>query len=173
MAPTLSPGAHERGEHDMVLIKRIAATKDLQRGDVVTFWKPHKVDEVSIKRIVGLEGDTVFPHRGYAFEEETVGRKRVAMNDGLENNKEEEEPGPGSDGKVIVPFGHVWVEGDNWRRSFDSCDFGPISKSLIDGKAVRVWRRGWWRDIAKREEEKEGMSRVVEGRNEMPDVFLD
>ncbi|KAF2108817.1 peptidase S24/S26A/S26B/S26C, partial [Lophiotrema nucula] len=111
MAPSLSPHAHERGELDRVFIKRGISTKSVERGDVITFWKPHKADEISIKRVVGLEGDTVFPHRGFAVDGE---------------------------GAVVVPAGHVWVEGDNSRRSYDSCDFGPVSKALIDGKATKV-----------------------------------
>lgn len=88
--------------------------------------------------------------------------EKLGVNDGLE----------GEVGKVVVPFGHVWVEGDNWRRSYDSCDFGPVSKSLIDGKAVRVWRRGWWRGIVDGRDGK-GKTRVVEGRSEMPALFLE
>ena len=46
----------------------------------------------------------------------------------------------------MVPKGHVWVEGDNWRKSRDSNFYGPISKRLILGKAVAVvrpWKRFW------------------------------
>ncbi|KEQ61158.1 LexA/Signal peptidase, partial [Aureobasidium melanogenum CBS 110374] len=35
-----------------------------------------------------------------------------------------------------VPLGHVWVEGDNTGMSKDSNDYGPVSKSLIAGKAI-------------------------------------
>jgi len=41
-------------------------------------------------------------------------------------------------GRAVVPEGHVWVEGDNWRESRDSNWYGPISKSLILGKAKAV-----------------------------------
>jgi mitochondrial inner membrane protease subunit 2 len=169
MAPTLSPGAHERGEHDWVIINRWFPTRSLKRGDVITFWKPHRPDEVSIKRVVGLEGDTIYPSRGYATESHTYKGKRVGTNDGLpgEENLEGKE-----EGKVIVPYGHVWVEGDNWRKSYDSCDFGPISKSLIDGRAVRVWRGGWWKGIEDGREKGRG-SKVVEGRSEIPELFLE
>ena len=27
---------------------------------------------------------------------------------------------------VRVPFGHVWVEGDNWRKTADSNMYGPV-----------------------------------------------
>lgn len=113
----------------------------MRRGDVVTFWKPHKQDELSIKRVVAVEGDVVYPHRGYACDAEVVNARRVEGFDGL-GSREWAVGGDGEIevGKVTVPRGHVWVEGDNWRRSYDSCDFGPVSLGLVDGKASRVWR---------------------------------
>lgn len=69
-------------------------------------------------------------------------------------------------GKVAVPRGHVWVEGDNWRKSFDSCDFGPVSLGLVDGRAVGVWRRWWGFDgVGDGRVREEGhWSRVVEAK---------
>ena len=70
----------------------------------------------------------------------------------------------------------VWIEGDNWRKSLDSNDFGPISKGLIQGKAVKVWR-DWFSlmDVGdERKRRESGMrSRVVKGRSEIPAVFLE
>ncbi|KAF2771922.1 LexA/Signal peptidase [Teratosphaeria nubilosa] len=37
-----------------------------------------------------------------------------------------------------VPEGHVWIEGDNWRATRDSNTYGPISMSLVNGKAVQI-----------------------------------
>ncbi|CAF4802657.1 unnamed protein product [Rotaria sp. Silwood1] len=37
-----------------------------------------------------------------------------------------------------VPKGHVWVEGDNKRASYDSRHFGCISRGLITGRALYV-----------------------------------
>ena len=51
-------------------------------------------------------------------------------------------------GRARVPEGHVWVEGDNWRKSNDSNWYGPMSRSLITGRAVAVvgpWERFWER----------------------------
>ncbi|KAF9729371.1 hypothetical protein PMIN06_011483 [Paraphaeosphaeria minitans] len=141
MAPTLSPLAHETGAKDRIFIKRRFDCRDIQRGDIITFWKPHKQSEISIKRVVGVEGDTVYPHRGYACDPELVNGRRVEGWDGL-GSREWALGGDGEVevGKVVVPNGHVWVEGDNWRRSYDSCDFGPVSLGLVDGKAMWVWR---------------------------------
>lgn len=52
----------------------------------------------------------------------------------------------------IVPFNHVWLEGDTEdpRRSLDSNTYGPVSVSLIRGhvKAVLGPRMRWldWAD---------------------------
>jgi len=191
MAPSINPDAHETGRRDTVFVRPYLARiiprdrdaeegweGNINRGDVVMFWKPHKPEECGIKRVVALEGDTVYVKRGYALDKEVLETARLAgMPDGLPDADEDSilstqnEPG-----KVVVPYGHVWVEGDNERKSWDSRDIGPISKGLIVGKAVGVWR-GWtevfgMRD-ARSEKEKEAGSRVVVGRSEVPSVFLE
>ncbi|RAR13368.1 isocitrate dehydrogenase subunit 2 mitochondrial precursor [Stemphylium lycopersici] len=193
MAPTLSPDAHETGREDYVLVRpylerggKVAADDHnpwgVQRGDVVTFWKPHKPSEMGIKRVVAVEGDVVYPARGYALDPQgREGRKRVqGFPDGLvdvdPDSVAAEEERQQQLGKVVVPYGHVWIEGDNWRKSLDSNDFGPISKGLIQGKAVKVWR-DWWRLVDVGDErvarERDRRSRVVKGRSEVPVQFLD
>ncbi|CAI6229387.1 unnamed protein product [Periconia digitata] len=168
MAPTLSPFAHERDEQDWILIRRdIWARQSVNRGDVVTFWKPHKPNETSIKRVVAIAGDIVYPHRGYALDPAIVHAERLAGGwDGLG------QPDPNAIGgeevevgKVVVPVGHVWVEGDNWRKSYDSCDFGPVCLGLLDGKATWVWR-DWlrFREVGdERKKVKGHWTRVVPG----------
>lgn len=37
--------------------------------------------------------------------------------------------------RVKVPYGHVWVEGDNWEQSHDSNYYGPVSRVVKDGAA--------------------------------------
>lgn len=54
-------------------------------------------------------------------------------------------------GRCVVPPGHIWVEGDNVSKSRDSNHYGPVSKSLIEGRAVavvtigseRFWTKPW------------------------------
>jgi len=56
-----------------------------------------------VKRIIGLEGDTVRPR-----------------------------PNSKSRGELIkIPKGHCWVEGDNWASSRDSNSFGPVNKKTL------------------------------------------
>lgn len=194
MAPTLSPHAHETGVDDWVVIlpyrerpprkpkkvedAEVTESDDplsgaLQRGDVVTFWKPHKPEEMGIKRVVALEGDIVFPVRGYAVARKERAEGEGRLRDQMDGLGEEGEEG---EGRVVVPYGHVWLEGDNWRKSLDSNDFGPISKSLIMGRAIWVWR-SWFRferiGDERLKKEQGHRSRVVEGRSEIPEPFLE
>jgi inner membrane protease subunit 2 len=177
MSPTLSPGVHERAEVEYVLlVPGSKVLRELQRGDIVTFWKPHQPEEISIKRIIALAGDTVYPRRGYATKLSSYTERHTRMNDGLPTDEdlavladkgEEVEVG-----KVVVPHGHVWVEGDNWRKTYDSNDFGPISVALINGRAERVFRNWWFRPIEDKREKKH-RTRVIEGRSVVPEVYLE
>lgn len=110
MAPTLSPSYNETGMHDVLVMWKMSPWLNLQRGQIVSYFAPHDPNKTSIKRIVALDGDTVYPRRG-KWGEHLQGQG------------------------LTVPYGYVWVEGDNWRKSLDSNDFGPLQKSMIVGRA--------------------------------------
>lgn len=192
MASTINPRTHETGQSDWVFFAPYWERYDkkagpdgggewvggVQRGDVVTFWKPHKPEEVSVKRVVAIAGDTVYPKRGYALDPEVVlGERLQGMPDGLpEDEVGTVLEGRNQLGKIVVPYGHVWVEGDNARQSLDSNDFGPISARLIKEKAVWIWRD--WTALLRVEDkrsrkEKNMASMVVPGNSEIPAIFLE
>jgi inner membrane protease subunit 2 len=134
MSPTLSPHHHDTGSRDLILVIRRSlfsgsALQSLQRGDIVTLTAPHKPEHESVKRVVALPGDTVLRDvRRVGKQEEEQGRRSEEL--GLK-------PLPPV---VRVGAGSCWVEGDAWRRSRDSNDFGPVSLSLVNG---RVWGVVW------------------------------
>jgi len=185
MSPTLNPSAHETGEEDYVVVRAWrpgnilgsrGTVKTLERGDVITFWKPHKPEELSIKRIIATEGDTVYPQRGYALDPQLRKERLWGFPDGIPDVDEDAvSAGEEELGKVVVPYGHVWVEGDNWRNSYDSRDFGPISKGLVIGKATWIWR-SWMQVIrvgdARDQRDKNRWSKVLEGEAEVPTRLL-
>ena len=115
MSPTLSPRYHEAGERDLVFSLKPYLIGKVSRGDVVIFTKPHEPEEESVKRIIGLPGDTILRDVRRVGKQREEGGK-ISRQMGLEA------PRP----IVKVPLGHVWVEGDNWRDSLDSNDFGPV-----------------------------------------------
>ncbi|KAJ5247695.1 hypothetical protein N7468_002678 [Penicillium chermesinum] len=91
----------------------------LERGMVVSFQSPANPSNVAVKRIIGLPGDRITTR------------------------------GPSLKPSMIVPFNHVWVEGDaeDPSKSLDSNTYGPVSVSLIHGRAVaRIWPRARWLD---------------------------
>lgn len=146
MAPTLSPAFESTGSRDAVLWRKHLPTRNLRRGDVVLFSTPHKPEGMAVKRVVALGGDTVQLDPKRRPSDSQNGRASEA-------GKRWDIMYARNGGNVEVPQGHVWVEGDNWRKTRDSNAYGPISRSLITGKAVgivRPWRqfgqtpwRGW------------------------------
>lgn len=155
----------------------------LKRGDVVTFWKPRNARELGIKRVVGVGGDSVYPGSGYGFaagKEGEEGEEREYLKgvpDGLSDYEDDSIASERRErGRIVVPYGHIWVEGDNARRTLDSRDNGPISRKLVVGRVVGVWRGSGFSKIGDERSEKERRmgSRVVEGRGaEVPDIFLE
>ncbi|KAH7385189.1 peptidase S24/S26A/S26B/S26C [Phaeosphaeria sp. MPI-PUGE-AT-0046c] len=174
MAPTLNALYHETGAKDLVVMQ--PGARNIARGDVVLFWKPRNARELGIKRVVGVEGDEVWPRSGYAVDK-AGGERMKGVLDGLHDIDGDSVASERAEaGRVVVPYGHVWVEGDNSRNSLDSRENGPISKGLVVGKAVWVLRgwRGFSRIGDERgEKERKLGSRIVEGRAEIPEVFLE
>jgi mitochondrial inner membrane protease subunit 2 len=123
MNPLLN-GDHDPAEpnvDDWVLVDvRNGVKASLQRGMVVVYRSPHNPERWGVKRVIALQGDKVTPKPGY----------------------------PGGDEPLIVPWGHVWVEGDAEDRdkSLDSNWFGPISRNLIIGRVT--WVLWPWKHFA-------------------------
>ena len=132
MSPSLSPDFDTTGARDLVLWNKwysVSRKEDLKRGDVVLFRSPASPERHNVKRVVATEGDRVL----------LDSRRRPARErDGADLPESRGWDAMLRQGGVVVPEGHVWVEGDYWRKSWDSNAYGPISKSLILGKAVCV-----------------------------------
>ncbi|GKZ21966.1 hypothetical protein AbraIFM66951_007266 [Aspergillus brasiliensis] len=91
----------------------------LERGMVVTFRSPANPRHMAIKRIIGLPGDQITTREPCLKESQ------------------------------IVPYNHVWLEGDakDPRKTLDSNSYGPVSISLITGRVMAVLHPKWrWLD---------------------------
>ncbi|KAJ5758869.1 mitochondrial inner membrane protease subunit Imp2 [Penicillium odoratum] len=99
-----------------------ARSKRIERGMIVTFRSPANSSHIAIKRVVGLPGDRITTRE------------------------------PCMKPTQIVPFNHVWLEGDaeDPRKTLDSNTYGPVSISLITGRVLGILgpRMRWlnWED---------------------------
>jgi signal peptidase I len=101
-----------------------------QRFDVVVLRLPSQGEELLIKRVIGLPGETVEFKNG-----------RVYINgEQLVEPFTMDETRPGRNGQVTVPPLHIYVLGDNRDRSNDSRSFGPVP---IDNVVGRAWLSYW------------------------------
>ena len=88
--------------------------RKLARGQVVVYWTPHNPTGLAVKRVIALPGDRVRPLPGSP---------------------------DGEDKPVIIPYNHIWVEGDanDRKKSVDSNTFGPISQNMVYGFVIGIY----------------------------------
>jgi signal peptidase I len=101
-----------------------------QRFDIVVIRVPSQGDELLIKRVIGLPGETVEFRDGQVYIDGQL----------LEEPYVTQATRMGRSGKVVVPPLHVFVMGDNRSHSNDSRSFGPVPISNIVGRA---WLSYW------------------------------
>jgi signal peptidase I len=125
MAPTLA-------DHDRLIVNKFAYRLSAPRkGDIVMFYYPIDPDKSFVKRVIGVEGDTVRIVDGRVYVNE------VAMDDSfvLPEYRSHEDFGP-----QTVPRGYYFVMGGHRNNSSDSRDWGMVPKKYITGKVqVRWW----------------------------------
>lgn len=117
MAPIFNP-ATDSVMKDVVLLKKygVRSPGSLARGDIVMFRSPTDPERLLTKRVVGTQGDTIFPR------DPNYPRK-----------------------EILVPRNHLWVEGDNEFHLVDLNKFGPISQALVVGKVEGIiWPLNRW-----------------------------
>jgi signal peptidase I len=102
-----------------------------QRGDIVVIDldKENKSDDMLIKRVIGLPGDTIEIRSG----EVIIDGKR--LEESWTTNL-----GGGNYGPKTIPPLHVFVMGDNRGASNDSRSFGPVH---VDNLVGRAWFSYW------------------------------
>jgi len=118
MLPTLNA----RG--DIVLAESLSLRMgNLQRGDVVVASSPTNPRHTVCKRVLGLGGD------------------RVVVGDPMPSSSSSSPSmSPSTSGTVLIPKGHVWLQGDNAKNSTDSRSYGPVPINMV---RARVFYRCW------------------------------
>jgi len=128
---SMYPTYHDK---DIIIVSK---TSKIERFDQIVFQSPTE-DELYIKRVIGLPGDTVEMKddvlyvNGKAYKEDYVNRQtddpnqlRITENFTLEQLLKEKK----------VPEGMYFVLGDNRLKSYDSRHYGLISEDAIYGEA--------------------------------------
>ena len=101
-----------------------------QRFDVVVIKPPTQGDDLLIKRVIGLPGETVEIRDGHVYIDGEL----------LEESFLTQQTRAGRYEKVTIPPLHVYVLGDNRNHSNDSRSFGPVPIENIVGRA---WLSYW------------------------------
>jgi signal peptidase I len=119
MEPTIMTG-------DRILVKRFIEGVP-QRGSIVVLNSPDDNGPDLVKRIVAVPGDEVKMRNGALF-----------VNNHPDHAMEGYIHLTVDDFTLVVPEHQYFVLGDNRDRSYDSTEFGPVDRSLINGI---VWLR--------------------------------
>ena len=117
---------------------RMPGFRNPQRGDIIVFKYPEDPTRDFIKRVIGIEGDTI------ESKDKTLSvNGRKAMEPYVQHVDSLIKPA-GMDkrdtfGPVTVPKDSVFVMGDNRDQSYDSRFWGFVDLSRIKGKAIIIY----------------------------------
>ncbi len=122
---SMEPSLHDG---QFVVVNRLAYQwQEPIRGDIVVFYFPQNPSRRFIKRVIGLQGDTINVQSGQVF-----------VNGVLLEEPYIAAPSNFS-GEWTVERGKVFVLGDNRNNSSDSPDWGGLPIDEIIGKAIFVY----------------------------------
>ena len=128
MLPSLQSGQY------LLINKVVYSFSSQHRGEVVVFHPPVNSEDVYIKRIIGLPGETIEITRG-----------KVYINGEPLDEPYIEEEAVYDYPPYLIPPGHYFVLGDNRNGSSDSRRWGPVPEENIIGKAwLCYWPPGDW-----------------------------
>lgn len=134
-------------EDDRVLVNKLS--KSANRGDVMVFKRevinPTDPEDL-IKRVIGLEGETVEARDGSVFIDgkmlqepyvpDGISTFGPVWTEGCTNEQ-------GDGNSCTIPDGGLFMMGDNRQNSRDSRFFGPIVRDQLVGRAfIKVWPLG-------------------------------
>jgi len=125
MAPTIKAGDH-------LMTEKIAfKIKGIERGDIVVFTPPEKVNvenEDFVKRVIGLPGETIYIKDGVVYiNDQPLNEPYI-----LEKTKRDFYP-------FTIPDNCVFVMGDNRNNSYDSRYWGALPIENIIGRVVVLY----------------------------------
>lgn len=121
----------------------------IDTGHIIVARLPSKPQTLICKRIVGMPGDRII----YTNPNESHKHRTINVTQMRERNEDmtAKEVNSLTDRykrkfnmkEVVVPPGHIWIEGDNLDNSGDSRYYGSIPQGLVLSRVVaRIWPPG-------------------------------
>ncbi|TDH74124.1 uncharacterized protein CCR75_002945 [Bremia lactucae] len=132
MSPTIPDGSFVFSEN---MSRR---WRNWKRGDIVQLLSPTRyTGETITKRIIAVVGTLLI------IETRLIICSQLSLQEG---DIVELQPRFNMErrGKITIPKGHVWVEGDNPTCSVDSRQFGAVPAALLTGKPFLIAREWKW-----------------------------
>ena len=131
------------GDNRVLVNKLSYRFHDIHRGDVVVFDRVTTnngtvIHDDLIKRVIGLSGDTIEIKNcivivnSKPIVEPYLDKDVLGLIDPVNRCKHANEA------KLTVPENKIYVMGDNRPESLDSRTFGPVSESLVVGRAFAI-----------------------------------
>jgi signal peptidase I len=114
MYPTLNGGSN------YLLIQKWQAQNTLKVGDVIILRSPVDPEVLLVKRLIGLNGQVI----PVPVDTNSIHPEVFAHNPNVSLSK-----------PLVIPPGHMWLEGDNLPYSIDSRHFGAVPQALLVGIA--------------------------------------
>ncbi len=106
-----------------------------QRGELVVFYHPAVHTVTYVKRCVAVGSDVVeMREKQLLVNGERVPLPPAGLHSDTEMNPKRDDFGP-----YTIPANSYFMLGDSRDDSFDSRFFGPVTRDLIRGRAIRVW----------------------------------
>ncbi|MFH1246257.1 MAG: signal peptidase I [Candidatus Liptonbacteria bacterium] len=134
MAPTFENG-------DYLLVDEVSYNvRNPQRGEVIVFRYPLDESTYFIKRVIGVQGDTVEFTNGKVKIINSEHPDGMVLNESYLPQDIVTNPRPEKPSTFTLSAGQYLVLGDNRSYSFDSRDWGIIKSSEIIGMVrLRLW----------------------------------
>ena len=120
------------------LITNVIAQRlgDPQIGDIIVFKAPNEPDKDFIKRVIGVEGDSVSINEGLVYLNDEKLDESAYLDSSVRTYggsflKEGD--------SITVPPGYFFVLGDNRSYSSDSREWGFVPKENIIGNSIFIY----------------------------------
>src|SRR5215813_9373463 len=112
---------------------RLPMLKTIHRSEIVVFRYPKDPSQTFLKRVAAVGGDTIEIRDGTLYVNSQAVNEPYAVHRGPRNSAHEEMR------RITVPWGELFVMGDNRDNSSDSRDWGCVPVKNVIGEPLFVY----------------------------------